>query len=221
RHTTVWAITLGCLLSLAVGTVAGLACGWGGLRILRRIQLPATGMYPVLTVAIGFAAFGVATLLDGSGFLAVYLTAMVIGAGSLPYRSSVRVVHDGLAWLAQLSMFLMLGLLTFPSHMWSLADEGLILAAALAFVVRPLAVLLLLAPFVASLAERWFVAWVGLRGAVPVVLATYPVLARVPEGEAIFHLVFFITLASSLLPGATVAALARRLGLGHMGDPLP
>jgi potassium/hydrogen antiporter len=221
RHTALWDVTLGCLVSLAVGTVAGIACGWGGLALLRRVRLPATGMYPVLTVAIGFAAFGIATLLRGSGFLAVYLAAIVVGAGSLPYRASVRVVHDGLAWLAQLSMFLMLGLLVFPSRMGSLADEGLILAAVLAFVVRPLAVLLLLAPAVASLAERWFVAWVGLRGAVPVVLATYPVLAGVPEGEAIFHLVFFVTLASSLVPGATVAWLARRLGLGRVGGPLP
>lgn len=221
RHTTVWQVGLGCLVSLAVGAVAGLVCGRGGLALLRRARLPATGMYPVLTVAIGFAAFGVATLLRGSGFLAVYVAANVIGAGSLPYRASIRVVHDGLAWLAQLSMFLMLGLLVFPSRMGSLADEGLILASVLAFVARPLTVLLLLAPFVASLAERVFVAWVGLRGAVPVVLATYPVLAGVPEGETIFHLVFFITLASSLVPGATVAWLARRLELGRVGEPLP
>jgi cell volume regulation protein A len=220
-HTTLREVVLGCVVSLAVGAGAGLASGWGGLALLRRVRLPATGMYPVLTVAIAFAAFGVATLLSGSGFLAVYVAAIVVGAGALPYRASVRVVHDGLAWLAQLSMFLMLGLLVYPSRMGSLADEGLILAAVLAFAARPLAVLLLLAPFAASLAERGFVAWVGLRGAVPVVLATYPVLAGVPEGNTIFHLVFFITLASCLLPGATVAWLARRLGLGRVGEPLP
>jgi cell volume regulation protein A len=220
-QTSGWEIALGCLVSLAVGAAAGLASGWGGLILLRRVRLPATGMYPVLTVAIAFAAFGVATLLNGSGFLAVYLAAIVVGAGALPYRASIRVVHDGLAWLAQLSMFLMLGLLVYPTRMGTLADEGLILAAALAFVARPLAVLLLLAPFPAPLVERCFVAWVGLRGAVPVVLATYPVLARVPDGTTIFHLVFFITLASCLVPGATVTWLARRLGLGRIGEPLP
>ncbi len=221
HHTTAWNVAVGSVVSLVVGAAAGAGSGWLGLAVLRRVRLPATGMYPVLTVAVAFVAFGVATLLNGSGFLAVYLAGIVLGLGALPYRSSVRVVHDGLAWLSQLSMFLMLGLLVFPSRMGSLADEGLIIAAVLAAVARPLAVLLLLAPFTASLAERCFVAWVGLRGAVPVVLATYPVLAGVPDGTTIFHLVFFITLASSLVPGATVAWLARRLKLGRTGERLP
>lgn len=221
QHTTGWEVVLGCLTSLLVGAGAGVGCGWLGVALLRRVTLPAVGMYPVLTIAIGFIAFGVATLLEGSGFLAVYLAAFVVGRGPMPYRATVRRVDDGLAWMAQLSMFLMLGLLVFPSRMWSLADEGVILAAVLAFLVRPLAVLLLLIPFKASRAERLFVAWVGLRGAVPVVFATYPVLAGVPEGESVFHLIFFVTLASSLVPGATVGWLARRLGLGRVGERLP
>ncbi|MCW5892660.1 MAG: potassium/proton antiporter [bacterium] len=206
------------LQEFVVGVVGGLLFGGLGRLILPGATLPAAGLYPVVTVGLAFLAYGATTLVDGSGFLAVYVAAIVIGAGPLPYRAGVRRVHDGLAWLAQLSMFLLLGLLVSPSRLWPLADEGLILGLTLAFVARPLAVLVSLAPFPTPWRERGFIAWVGLRGAVPIVLAIYPVLGGAHRGEEIFHLVFFIVLVSSLIPGATVSLVARRLGL-TMGGP--
>jgi cell volume regulation protein A len=204
-----------------VGVLGGLACGWVGRWILRRGELPAAGLYPVLTTALAFGAFGLTALLHGSGYLGVYLAGVVIGDGRLPHRSTVRGFHEGLAWLAQVVMFLLLGLLASPSRIWPLADEGLVLALVLAFVARPLAVLLALVPFPYTRAERVFVAWVGLRGAVPIVLATYPAILGVPGGDHVFDLVFFVVLATSLLPGATVPWLARFLGLDSGLPPAP
>lgn len=210
---TLWML----LLQGVMGIVGGIGFGFGGRVLLRAVHLPAAGLYPVLTVAIAFAAFGVTTLLHGSGFLAVYLAAVILAAAPMPYRAGIRRVHDGLAWLVQILMFLVLGLLVFPSRLWPLVQEGTILAAALAFVARPLAVLLTLLPFAFSWWERFFLAWVGLRGAVPIILATYPVLRGVPAGEQVFHLVFFVVLINNVVPGATVSWLARRY---QFTDPL-
>jgi len=189
--------------------------GWAGRALMRRVHLPVAGLYPVLTIGIAFAAFGLPSVLDGSGFLAVYLAAIVLGSGSLPYRAGVRRVHDAFAWLAQILMFLMLGLLVFPSRLIPMLPGGTIVAMVLALVARPAAVLLSLWPFDFTWRERFFIAWVGLRGAVPIILATYPVLRGVPDAEGIFHLVFFVVVVNSLLPGATVAWLARRFGVAQ------
>jgi cell volume regulation protein A len=199
----------------AFGVAGGLLLGWGGRALLRRVRLPAAGLYPVLTVGLAFAAFGVPTVLEGSGFLAVYLAAMLLASGSLPYRGGVRRVHDALAWLAQIIMFVLLGLLVFPSRLVPMLPGGFILALALAFVARPVAVLLTLWPFHFTWRERLFIAWVGLRGAVPIILATYPVVRGVVDGDGIFHLVFFVVVVNTLLPGATVAWLARRFGVAQ------
>ncbi len=215
-----WLVAAG-LAQLGIGVLGGVAFGSGGRALLRVASLPAAGLYPVVTLAIAFASFGVVTLLDGSGFMAAYVAGLVLGAGPLPYRAGIRRVHDALAWLSQLLMFLLLGLLVFPSRLWPLAPQGLVFGLALAFVARPLAVLLTLLPFRASRRERWFVAWVGLRGAVPIILATYPVLRDVPGAETLFHLVFFVVLVSSVLPGATVSRLARRWGLAERAAPAP
>jgi cell volume regulation protein A len=199
----------------AVGAASGLAIGGFARALLPRMRLPAAGLYPVITVAIAFLSFGIATLLEGSGFLAAYLAGILTASGALPYRQGVRRVHDSLAWLAQILMFVLLGLLVFPSRLVPALGLGLALAAVLALVARPLAVLLSLAPFRMPLRERVFVGWVGLRGAVPIVLATYPVLRGVPEGDRLFHLVFFVVLVNSLVPGATVAWATRKLGLAR------
>jgi len=200
-------------VELGIGVAGGLAAGYAGRALLRVAGLPAAGLYPVLTLAIACTAFGVTTVLHGSGFLAVYLAGVVLASGPLPYRAGIRRVHDALAWLAQLLMFLLLGLLVFPSRLVPLAGRGLLLGAALALVARPVAVLVALLPVTAPWRERLFVAWVGLRGAVPIVLATYPVLRHVPAADELFHLVFFVVLVNSIVPGATVAWLARRWGL--------
>jgi len=206
---------------LAVGAAGGALAGLAGRVLLRAVQLPAAGLYPVLTLAVALLAFGIPTLLGGSGFLAVYVAAIVLAAGPLPYRAGVRRVHDALAWLAQIAMFVMLGLLVFPSRLREAVPIGLVLAAALAFVARPAAVLALLAPLGGTLREKLFVAWVGLRGAVPIVLAAYPAARGVAGGEQLFHLVFFVVLVNSFVPGATMSWLARRLGLARSGAPAP
>ncbi|HLU68670.1 MAG TPA: potassium/proton antiporter [Kofleriaceae bacterium] len=214
-----WAMTgsafgLGELVSLlaqfAIGVAGGLAAGFAGRTLLRVVQLPATGLYPVLTIALAFGTFGGVTLIGGSGFLAVYLAGLVLGKSPLPYRAGILRVQDALAWLAQILMFLVLGLLVFPSRLVPDALLGVTLALALTFLARPAAVLLTILPFRMPWRERAFLSLVGLRGAVPIVLGAYPVLVGVPFGERLFHLVFFIVLVSALVPGATVSWLARR-----------
>ena len=208
-------------LQFTVGIVGGVVFGYGGSALLRRLHLPAAGLYPVVTVALAFLAFGVPTLLSGSGFLSVYLTGAIISSRPMPYHAGVRRVHDALAWLAQVLMFLTLGLLVFPSRLADLVGLGIALALILAFVARPLAVLLILWPFRAPWREKLFVSWVGLRGAVPIVLAMFPVLRGVPEGDEIFHLVFFVVLVNAFVPGSTVPWLARRFGLVETTQPPP
>jgi len=217
-----WALTgLEVVGQLAIGGVLGTAVGYGGRELLLRFQLPTGGLYPALTLALAFLAYGVATLLGGSGFLAVYLAGLALGNGPLPYRAGLLRVHDALAWLSQIGMFLILGLLVFPSRLPEVAATGLGLALLLAFVIRPLAVLLCLLPFRYPRRETLFIGWVGLRGAVPIVLATYPVLEGAPGADRIFHLVFFIVVMNAIVPGGTVAWVTRRLGLQAPEPPAP
>jgi cell volume regulation protein A len=216
-----WAMLARILLELAVGGAIGLAVGMGGRQLLARYPLHTGGLYPALTLAFALLSFGVAVLLHGSGFLAVYLAGMVLGNGPLPYRGGLLRVHDALAWLAQIGMFLILGLLVFPSGLFEVAGSGLAIALLLAFVGRPLVVALCLAPFRYPWRETVYIGWVGLRGAVPIVLATYPVLVGAPGADRIFHLVFFIVVVNALVPGGTVAAVTRRLGLQTPGPPAP
>ncbi|MGI9040456.1 MAG: potassium/proton antiporter [Gemmatimonadales bacterium] len=217
-----WALTgLEVVGQLAIGGVLGTAVGYGGRELLLRFQLPTGGLYPALTLALAFLAYGVATLLGGSGFLAVYLAGLALGNGPLPFRSGLLRVHDALAWLSQIGMFLILGLLVFPSRLPEVAAIGLGLALLLAFVIRPLAVVLCLLPFRYPRRETLFIGWVGLRGAVPIVLATYPALEGAPGADRIFHLVFFIVVMNALVPGGTVAWVTRRLGLQAPEPPAP
>lgn len=206
---------------LVTGAALGLVVGLGGRELLRRYPLPTGGLYPALTLALALLAYGVTTLLHGSGFLAVYLAGMILGNGPLPYHAGLLRVHDALAWLAQIGMFLILGLLVFPSGLVEVAGTGLALALLLAFVARPLVVALCLAPFRYPRLEILYIGWVGLRGAVPIVLATYPVLVGAPGADRIFHLVFFIVVVNALVPGGTVAWVTRRLGLQKAEPPAP
>ncbi len=214
-------LVLDIVVQLAVGAAAGVAIGQGGRILLRRFPLPTGGLYPALTLALALLAFGLTTLLHGSGFLAVYLAGMVLGNGPLPYRAGLLRVHDALAWLAQIGMFLVLGLLVYPSGLVEIAGPGLGLALLLAFVVRPLVVGLGLVPFRYAWREVVYIGWVGLRGAVPIVLATYPVLVGAPGADRIFHLVFFIVVVNALMPGGTVAWVTARLGLQKAEPPAP
>lgn len=214
-------LALDVVLQLAVGGALGLAIGKGGRVLLRRLPLATGGLYPALTLALALLAFGVTTLLHGSGFLAVYLAGMLLGNGPLPYHAGLLRVHDALAWLAQIGMFLILGLLVYPSGLVEVAGPGLGLALLLAFLVRPLVVGLCLLPFRYPRKEVLYIGWVGLRGAVPIVLATYPVLVGAAGAGRIFHIVFFIVVINALVPGGTVGWVTRRLGLQKAEPPAP
>jgi cell volume regulation protein A len=208
--------TLGFFASqLVFGLLGGVCIGMLGRVVLRHARLPAAGLFPALTVALALIAFGLPSLVEGSGFLSVYVAGVLIGDGRMPYRAWALRVHDALAWLAQLAMFLMLGLLVVPSALVPVWDEGLETAAVLALIARPAAVLLSLLPFRFEMRERLFISWVGLRGAVPIILATYPVLRGVPHATEIFNVVFFIVLANAIVQGGSVAWLARRWKLAE------
>lgn len=216
-----WGILRDAAIQLAVGTVLGLAFGHLGRLLLRHARLQAGGLYPVLTIAVAFIAFGLPTLFFGSGFLAVYVAAMVMGNAVIRYRTGIVRVHDALAWFAQVTMFLMLGLLVEPKHLWEVAPIGLGVALLVALVARPLAVLLCIAPFRYARAERGYIAWAGLRGAVPIVLATFPVLADVPGAHDIFAIVFFVVVVNAFVPSATLPWVTRKLGLESKAPPAP
>jgi cell volume regulation protein A len=205
-------------VQLAVGLGVGVLVGRGGRLLVNRLHLPAGGLYPVLTLAFAFLAFGLATLAQGSGFLAVYIAGVILGNGALPYRRSLLRVHDAIAWLAQVTMFLILGLLVVPSRLIDVAWTGLALGLFLAVVARPAVVALCLLPLRFAPRDVAYIGWVGLRGAVPIILATFPILAGAPGAERLFDLVFFIVVAGAIVPGATVPWVTRRLGL-ESGDP--
>ncbi|HEY3353985.1 MAG TPA: potassium/proton antiporter, partial [Polyangia bacterium] len=214
-------LVAGLVFQLAVGAGGGLAVGFGGLALMRRARLAAGGLYPVLTLALAFLAFAVPTLAHGSGFLAVYIAGVILGNGALPYRAGVLRVHDSIAWFSQIAMFVVLGLLVSPVHLVAVAGAGLALALLLAFVARPVVVAACLAPFRYPLREVAYVAWVGLRGAVPIVLATFPVLAGVPGADRIFDVVFFVVVVNAHVPGATVRRVTRLLQLEAREPPPP
>lgn len=206
---------------LAIGGLVGFLLGHFSLRLINRVTLGTTGLYPVLTLSIAFLSFGTATLLYGSGFLSVFVTAAVLGNGPLPYKAGLTRVHDAMAWFSQVSMFLMLGLLVFPSELLDVAWLGLGLALLLAIVARPIAAYLCLLPFRWKREETAYTACIGIRGAVPIILATIPVMADLPGSDRIFNIVFFIVVASTIIPGSVIVALTRRLGLEDHSPATP
>lgn len=209
------------VLQFGVGTVVGLGAGRAGAWVVNRMKLDAAGLYPLLAVAFGLLSFGLAAVLGGSGFLAVYLTGIVMGNASLAFRRNILLFHDAAAWLAQIVLFIMLGLLSSPSQLLAVAGPALAVAVVLVLVARPLSVLLTMAPFGFSAREQTFLSWVGLKGAVPITLATFPLLAGLPGSELLFNVVFFIVLVSAMTQGWTLPFVARRLGLVLPSDPEP
>lgn len=215
-----WNLLFEVPLQLVIGAVVGLSVGHV-FRYLLTARLSASGLYPVLTIAAAFTAFGASTLIYGSGFLAVFLAAVVLGNGHLPFVQGLRRVHDSVAWLCQVAMFLMLGLLVFPSRLMPLAGVGISLGLVLAVVARPLAVLGCLSILRWRPRQAAFVSWVGLRGAVPIILATFPIIKGLPSGDRIFHLVFFVVVVSAVIPGASIVFIALRSGLAKRSRPVP
>ena len=206
---------------VGIGVLVGGGVGWAAVQAFRRVQLTTAGLYPVASLAAAALAFGGAEVLHGSGFLAVYLAGLALGSATIPAQQTVASFHQGLAWVAQLGMFFTLGLLIFPSQLGDIALEGTVLALVAAVVARPLAIVpaTLFASY--SWAERGLLGWAGLRGAVPVVLATFPVLADVPRSQELFNIVFFAVVVSTLLQGTTFEPLARSLGLTTSEPALP
>jgi potassium/hydrogen antiporter len=181
--------------------------------VLRRVRLPSAGLYPVASIATAALAYGVADTLHGSGFLSVYLAGLVLGTATTPARRTIVTFHDGLAWIAQLALFLILGLLVFPEDLGAIALEGTAIALVTAVVARPLATLLVTVGQGFSVGEKIVLGWAGLRGAVPVVFATFAVTEGIDGGLTIFNVTFFVVLFSTVLQGATIEPVARLLGV--------
>lgn len=196
-----------------LGGLIGWVVAHGTRVVITHVGLDSAGLYPVLTSAAGLLAFGAAAAAGGSGFLAVYIAGIVLGADRLPFRQSVFLFHDGLAWLAQIVMFTLLGLLSTPSRLLAANQPALLVAGALVFLARPIAVGLCLLPFRYSLRETAFVAWGGLKGSVPIILATYPLMSGLAGAPRIFDVVFFAVLVSAVTQGWTLPYAARLLGL--------
>lgn len=201
------------LVQMPVGALVGYAVGRGGVLVMRRLRLDFEALYHVLSIVIVLLSFSGAALAGGNGFLAVYVAGIAYGNGDFHQRKGLRRFHDGIAWLMQIAMFLTLGLLVFPHQLPGVAVQGVLIALFLMFVARPIAVGLTLLPFRFGARESVLVGWFGLRGAVPIVLGTYPLLAGLPRAQELFNVVFFVVLLSSLAQGTTLAWLARKLGL--------
>lgn len=208
-------------IELTVGAVAGLVVGGASAALMRRKPLTTPGLYPVASMATAALAFGVGDALHGSGFLSVYLAGLALGSAPTAEREAMATFHDGLAWVAQLVMFLTLGLLVFPDALGSVAVQGTVLAVLAAVVARPLAVYVATTGLGFDVRERAVLGWAGLRGAVPVVLATFPVLEGVPRARELFAIAFFAVLLSTVVQGTTFEALARRLGVTGPERPAP
>lgn len=201
------------LVQMGGGAVIGLFVGYMALQLLNRIQLQATGLYPVLVAASGLLSFGLAANLGGSGFLAIFICGVMIGNNKFAFQKTTFLFHDGLAWLSQIMMFVMLGLLINPSSLLNVWWQGLLIAAVLIFIARPLAVLPVLKLFGFSGRQMALVSWVGLRGSVPIILAIFPLMYGLPGAELIFNAVFFVVLISATLQGSTLPFVAKKLDL--------
>jgi len=212
-HESIFGVILLFVQQMGVGAVMGLLIGWGTIWLINRLHLDVEGLYRVFTIALVLFTYGLTAILGGSGFLAVYLVGLLLGNSSVQQVDRLSRFHDSLAWLMQITMFLILGLLVFPSRLPAVMVSGLIITAVAVFIARPVSVLIALLPVKMSLREKLFVSWVGLRGAVPIVLATFPLLAGLPKASFLFDLVFFVVLASVLLQGASVPFVARWLGV--------
>ena len=206
---------------LAIGAVVGVAVGYGARWAFIRLDYPTPGLYPVASMAAAACSFGIADVSHGSGFLAVYLTGLALGTGIVPARTTVTAFHQGLSWVAQISLFFLLGLLVLPSQLGDVALQGMALALAMIFIARPIATLVATAFGSFTMVERAMLSWAGLRGAVPIWLATLPVIAGVEGSEALFNIVFFVVVSSTVIQGFTFEPLADRLGLTTNEPALP
>ena len=198
---------------MAIGLVLGVGMGFLMARTINRLRLQADGLYAVFTVGLVLFAYAMTTIFGGSGFLAVYVLGLVMSSRNFVHKNSLSRFHDALSWLMQIVMFLSLGLLVFPSRLLPIATTGILIAIILIFVARPLGVFISLLFSQFDFRDKLMISWVGLRGATPIVLATFPLLADIPQSDTIFNIVFFVVLVSVLLQGSTLIPVAKFLGV--------
>ena len=204
---------------LVVGAVVGVAVGFAGVAVLRRVALASSGLYPIAVLTFAVFSYAGAAAIHASGFAAVYLAALVLGNAELPHRLATRSFSEGVGWLAQIGLFVMLGLLASPGEInTSHVVYGLLAGALLTFVARPLSVAACAVPLRVPLREQMFLAWAGLRGAVPIVLATIPLAEGVPRAEDLFHIVFVMVIFYTLAQGPTLPQTAQLLGVVSRGE---
>ena len=213
-----WTITADALktllLQFGVGIIAGMVMGYFAVWVLNKVHLTNAPLYAILLISIVFFTFTVTTKLYGNGYLAVYLAGVIIGNHKITFRKEIFSFLDGMTWLVQIVMFVALGLLVNPHEMLQVAPIALLIGLFMILVGRPLSVFLTLIPFrKVSLPSKTYISWVGLRGAVPIIFATYPVIAEVEGSGLIFNIVFFITLMSLIIQGSTITAAAKKLNL--------
>lgn len=199
------------LQQIILGGALGFIFGKLSRIIINRIRLDFEGLYPVLAIALMFITFSATSFVGGNGFLAVYLCAVYLGNHSIIHKKTIMKMFDGLAWLMQIILFLTLGLLVFPSKVLPVVGIGIFVSTFLIFIARPLGVFLSLMFFKMKMRRRWYISWVGLRGAVPIVFATYPLLAGIEKADMIFNIVFFVSLSSVLVQGTTLSLVAKWL----------
>lgn len=202
------------LVQFLIGGIVGYAFGRFAVWLVNRINLSNSSLYPILLLSIVFATFTITDLLKGNGYLAVYIVGVIVGNAKLVYRKEINTFMDGLTWLFQIIMFLSLGLLVNPHEMIDIAAVALLIGLFMIVVARPVSVFACLLPFrKISNKARLFVSWVGLRGAVPIIFATYPVIAKIEGSQQLFNIVFFITLLSLVVQGTSISYVARKLHL--------
>ncbi|MDI1464853.1 potassium/proton antiporter [Catellatospora sp. KI3] len=203
---------------LAAGAVIGVLVGLAGRALLRRAALPAAGLYPLAAVGLTVLAYAGGAVAHASGFLAVYAAGVVLGNARLPHRQAILGFADGLAWLSQIGLFVLLGLQVSPSGLWAVLLPGVLIGGALLLLARPLSVFVCATPFGVGWREQAFLSWAGLRGAVPIVLATIPAAQGLPGAEALFNIVFVLVVVFTMVQAGTLSQVARRLGVTAPGE---
>ncbi|WP_010531415.1 potassium/proton antiporter [Lentibacillus jeotgali] len=216
-ETTIWSAVGDFFIQMGLGLIFGLLFGRLSVLLINKIRLDVSGMYPLLALGSAVLTYGVTDSLGGSGFLAVYVMAVLVGNSDLMHKFSIVRFNEGFAWMMQIIMFIFLGMLVFPSDLLTVGWQGVLLAIILMFVARPVATFLCMIFFKHSVKEQIFLSWTGLKGAVPIVLATYPLISEVENGYIIFNAVFFVVLISALVQGSTLSPLATKLGLTEDG----
>lgn len=218
----IWTLVISFIWEMGIGLLLGIVIGKLSVYLINRINLDSSGLYPVMAIGFAVLTYGLAAAIHSSGLLAVYVMGLTLGNAELIYHRTIMNFNHGFAWMMQIFMFVLLGLLVFPQELANIAWQGLLLSVILMVIARPIGVFISLFFSKFSFREKTLISWAGLRGAVPIVLATYPLLADLPHGRLFFNVVFFVVLTSAVIQGTTISPLASRLKLvGQEGSAQP